>query len=459
MNGVQSARSLCGRATLALTGALVVASLGAGSAEASQTHYFEGIFGPASQPSFEEASRIAIDRSDGDLLVVDRGAGTVSRWHAEGNAAEFSALGSNVVDGKGGADQTPEEGLGLGSFNRIEIAVDNSGTATDGDIYLTGNADKLVNVFSSNGAYLGQLTGYKEGLEAKSFADVSGVTVDAAGALYVSDASAGKVIRFAPAANPPVNGDTSAVFALPSPRNLVAGEAASAGYLFVKGSEGEGVFKVSASSGTTQFKFLGSLASPRAPLAVDPANGHLYDQTTSGAVQEWDASGATAPSSPAAEFPLTTNLEGLAVTGSGKVELTREGSAHAEIYGPAVVVPDPLTGAASEVARTTATLNATVDPDGVELTHCSFEYGTTAAYGQSIPCEQSNAAIGAGHGAVAVSAGLAGLRAGRRIPLPPQRRQRRHRRLRQRQKGSGLPLQTGKPADDRVRVDRLGLLL
>ena len=50
------------------------------------------------------------------------------------------------------------------------------------------------------------------------------------------------------------------------------------------------------------------------------------------------------------------------------------------------VLPAVLTGTASGVSSTEATLNGTVNPDGVEVTECSFEYGPSDAYGNSVPC-------------------------------------------------------------------------
>jgi hypothetical protein len=69
--------------------------------------------------------------------------------------------------------------------------------------------------------------------------------------------------------------------------------------------------------------------------------------------------------------------------------------------GPAVV-----TQAASAVTDTGATLNATVNPNGSEVSECKFEYGTSTAYGESVPCTP---APSSGSSPVAVSASIAGL--------------------------------------------------
>jgi hypothetical protein len=67
--------------------------------------------------------------------------------------------------------------------------------------------------------------------------------------------------------------------------------------------------------------------------------------------------------------------------------------------------PTVVTGAAS-FTQTSATLNATVNPNGVLVSECRFEYGTSIAYGSSAPCEQSP---GSGTEAVPVSAALESL--------------------------------------------------
>ncbi len=69
--------------------------------------------------------------------------------------------------------------------------------------------------------------------------------------------------------------------------------------------------------------------------------------------------------------------------------------------GPAV-----MTEAASLITQTSATLNATVNPNGGKVSDCHFEYGTTVAYGKSVPC---SSLPGSGISPVAVSAPLVGL--------------------------------------------------
>jgi hypothetical protein len=63
---------------------------------------------------------------------------------------------------------------------------------------------------------------------------------------------------------------------------------------------------------------------------------------------------------------------------------------------------------ASPVGEMSATLKATVNPNGMAVTDCHFEYGTTTSYGSSAPC---SAPPGSGTSPVAVSATVTSLSA------------------------------------------------
>ena len=69
--------------------------------------------------------------------------------------------------------------------------------------------------------------------------------------------------------------------------------------------------------------------------------------------------------------------------------------------------PVVVIAAASEVSSGSAQLHGSVNPEGVTLAECKFEYGTSTAYGKSVACSTTPT----GKSAVAVSAPLAGLKA------------------------------------------------
>jgi hypothetical protein len=87
---------------------------------------------------------------------------------------------------------------------------------------------------------------------------------------------------------------------------------------------------------------------------------------------------------------------------------TSIGTARTIEAGKVVSASTVVTGAASSVVQTSATLNATVDPNGVEVSECKLEYGTTTGYGSSAPCTPPP---GSSKNPVAVSASITGLSA------------------------------------------------
>jgi hypothetical protein len=85
-----------------------------------------------------------------------------------------------------------------------------------------------------------------------------------------------------------------------------------------------------------------------------------------------------------------------------------------EIDVEGVHTPMVVTGAASSITQTSATLNATVNPNGETLSDCHFDYGTTTSYGSSVPCSTlpGGVSVASGTSAVAVSAPVSGLTPG-----------------------------------------------
>lgn len=389
-----------------LAACVAVLAVVVGSASAAKTHIFKEAFGSSAQPTFTAPSGMAIDQGTGDVYVVDAGSPpAVKRYNANGTPDGFSALSSNAIDAAGGdADATPQGSLSFGTANSVQIAIDESGTATDGDIYVAQAQTALVDVFDSTGTYKGQLTESSEG----PLGEICGVAVDSAGALYLGDIS-GKVHKYVPAANPPVNGDNTANFAtVAEPCQIAAGAGATAGFIFVNGSNGE-LLKVDASTGEVKY----SLGSENRAVYVNPATGHVYASRNffeSSEVVEYDASGALSATTVSAFKPGST-IEGLAVReSSSDVYLTRAEHTQVQVYGPTVTQPDVTTTTPSSNTGTRAALAGTVNPDGVELTECFFEWSkSSGSFENTAPCAEANATIGSGTSPVVVHADVSGL--------------------------------------------------
>jgi len=391
---------------------LAVAATPAG---ASQTHVLlEEQFGSAEKQSFGYAKGDAVDQSTGDVLVVDDETNQIFRFHEDGTPSNFSALGTNAIDGKGTGDETPQNGLNFKAESTlIQIAVDNSGTATDGNIYVTqngqaGGAVQAVDIFASSGEYVGQLTGAGATSFSSGGANASpcGVAVDPKGNLYVADRESDAIYKFDPTANPPVNTDyIGTPVSTPGPCSLAAGAGPSAGSLFVVEQGGKNVSKLNDASGTTVYVVHRTThnAEPQ-HVSVNSADGHVFVTTSSGEqntpaeVAEYDASQSPGPVLVArfANGP-EEGSNGVAVHGIGKegrVYLVR--APVIKVYSGLVPIPDAETVTASGIGKTNATLNGAVEAFGEELTECFFEYGLTSAYGSTVPCAESFAQIGTG---------------------------------------------------------------
>jgi len=376
--------------------ALMIAAVPAG---ATKSHLLKETFGSAAQPSFNSPTGLAVDQSTGDLLVINAGNSTIRRYKPDGTPDNFSALGTNVIDGTGSGDETPQGGLSFGGAAESQIAVDNSGGATDGDIYVTQGFPNVINIFAETGAYLGQLSESSGG----PFSEACGVAVDPSGAVYVGDFTSG-IHKFAPAANPPVNADNTANFSsVTNPCALAAGAGPTAGFLFAAQYFGP-ISKLDSATGEVKYEVS---SDSHTTLTVDPGTGHVYGATGS-TVKEFDASGVGSAVQVSSTNP--GSVEGVAVSGaSGELYVSRENNDRVLVFGaPIATVPDVVVEAATNNSGVHATLNGTVNPDGVELSECFFEYGTTS-FNQTAPCAETPAAIGTGTSPVAVHADIGGL--------------------------------------------------
>jgi hypothetical protein len=135
-------------------------------------------------------------------------------------------------------------------------------------------------------------------------------------------------------------------------------------------------------------------------------------------VQEFDPA-----SIPSAAPSAITSVSPISEFGSGLIGNASGGALGLATYGSDIFVADKpnkkvlkfsrfeaaavTTEAASGMAKTTAILNGTVNPNGLAVSDCHFEYGLTTAYGSTAPCVPANP--GSGTSPVAVSASISGL--------------------------------------------------
>jgi hypothetical protein len=106
-------------------------------------------------------------------------------------------------------------------------------------------------------------------------------------------------------------------------------------------------------------------------------------------------------------FSVALSADGSTALVGGPADKTEIGAAWAFV-NPPQIPPTVVTGAASAVTQTSATVNATVNPNNQTVSDCHFDYGTSMSYGTSVPC---TTLPGSGMSPVAVSAPLTGLSA------------------------------------------------
>jgi len=142
----------------------------------------------------------------------------------------------------------------------------------------------------------------------------------------------------------------------------------------------------------------GSVTSSPAGIECGATCSGLFDHGTS----------VTLTATPAASSTFT-GWSGGGCSGTGTCDVTL--NADTTVTATFALDPPPtvVTGSASGVTQTGATVAGTVNPNGANVTSCHVDYGTTTAYGGQAPCSPSP---GSGSSAVSVSASLSGLTAG-----------------------------------------------
>jgi hypothetical protein len=248
-----------------------------------------------------------------------------------------------------------------------------------GQVYVEDMGHDVIDRFSASGEYECQITaktpgsatecdsaGSKTGATVEGFSlgspEGAGLAVDASGDVYVADTG-----------------------------NDVIDEFSSAG-AFVR-AFGEG-----------------ALSAPRA-VSVDAA-GDVFALSGAETVYEFDAAGSTLT-----KFTLYTQngspeeVDALAVSPNGsRLYAANDGSyRYLLVYGR---FAKPTTEPAATPVLGTVTLQGTVNPDGLPVEGCEFEWGEGKPGGvfeHSVPCAQTPADIGSGEAPVPVSAELNGL--------------------------------------------------
>jgi hypothetical protein len=382
------------KGSMRIVGVIVIALCGlvlaSPSAFASVTHKLETSFNGSEAPegSFVPALADAVDDSTGPS-AGDIYAGnpvTVVKSSPDGTYAGVQFNGS----------ETPQGSFLLISGTNVTgaIAVDGSGSANSGDVYVTDLEHGFVDKFSETGKFICQITGTSEpstaecdGAKGSATLDGSmepdGLAVDSAtGDLWVADHAHAHaaVDEFNPAGEYLGQIKDSHIVS-PGPIALD-----SAGNLYVANTTG---FGSSAAANNVVAFHKGSFVrvldehKPES-VAVDQSSGHVYVfENEEKVLAEYESSGSLLDTFIGATGQKQPEMRSVAVSDDGHVYATEFFTGVIK-YSPDITTPTATTEPITALTETSATLHGHVDPDvahgGGAVTACNFEYVTLADF-------------------------------------------------------------------------------
>jgi hypothetical protein len=268
----------------------------------------------------------AVDPVNGSLFAINAVSQELDTFNPDSGALEgtpFSIAGTGNVS--------------KGEYTAVQIAAD-----AQGNVYVPDAPGNKIEVFSATGGGpSGGLAGDIAGSGEHALSKPEGVAVEPDGNVWVADTGDNRIEEFEP------SGTFIKEIASPDPRTIAVdgGDVFVTGPLVVNGGERVQVFEY-ALSGARMADF-GSLGHAKfeagSAIAIDPTRNLVY-------VVGESAEGGEAV------FRFAT-------------------------WGV-------ITGLGARVDEAGATLSGTVEiePGSAPVTSCQFEYGTTTAYGQSVPC-------------------------------------------------------------------------
>ncbi len=293
-------------------------------------------------------------------------------WGVADGASSFEVCASGCRAGVAGT--------GTGQFSEpTSVAVDGSTGSSQGDIYVGDRGNHVVDKFSPTGSLLATITGPSAGVP---FVGVSSVAVDPSGNVWVAETGA-TVYELDD------SGTLVSTFNDSYGETVAIAVDASESVYLIRGSEQTEKWTEAGRASGTPEMFDNTAGTG---LAVDPSTGDVYVDLGS-SVHELEASGkvigtfGTELLASGSQMAYDPNATISGAGGPGALYAAdRGGNDVAMFVPPTQAAPKVLPTAerATSVSAKSATLEAKVNPDGVD-THVYFEYGLTAAYGSQAP--------------------------------------------------------------------------
>jgi hypothetical protein len=408
-------------------------AVGSSTALADTTHVFERYI---DIPGVEDVQPVDVD-AQGNLLIWRNDTNDLIKVDPNGNPVNFSALGTNVIDGAGSFDcpNTPSDcdqmqttngfqnGTNSTGYIRNIVGVDHSNGPASGYIYITNNYRDLdgreqgeTDVFAASGKYMGKLD------ETQPFPNQfylkdwwrGGVSVGSDGAVYVvasSPLSRGHVDRYVPVDGNPAHTQFAGQIRAACANSICVAQAASfatgaagAHYYYARGED--------ATHGTSVTFMRFKMSEFRRPggefaqsdnfspdpgpfgtggynpptntyldvIGVDPGTEHVYvgGSYTGAGFSEWDENmeqiGPVFGSNN--QGPVNSiAFDSSGGPADGSVYFRGPATNRISVFSPPVIIPD-IGDPHVEVGHTTATLSVNIGrAGGSEVTSCRVEWG------------------------------------------------------------------------------------
>jgi hypothetical protein len=390
----------------------LLCALGPTLASAALTHEvepFSPLDGSGSGLSLQEPEGIAIDEATGNVFVSDED--------------RIAILGEEGGQPTGLMSPFEIPGFSFGSNTNASLAYDNSPTSSArGTLYVYEHNTETIKKYVR-----GQLTEKYELDGEIPVPTVPGgvseatVSVDSEGTLYLSVVGRDAVVegqgvvgagiyKFSPTGALLAEYDFTQAQLGTNPVDPGKVAVDGAGDLFVtEGNNGLYEFPANESGEINPSDYTQVLSSEYARgVTIDPATNHVYFAQGYGGVIEYDATSHEVLEefgSEAVKFAGEIAFD----SATGRIYVDdngTQGNDDVDVFGTPVVVPTTGIGAASSITGTKATLNGSVNPEGIELKECFFEWGATAEYGHIAPCKTLPPTDSEAH---PVSAEIAGL--------------------------------------------------